>query len=81
MKLTSKELLTLISAMSELISVTSNQIATCPDEAEYAEALDEIEADLKGYQKLNHRLGVAYEKAMNKQNQARISAAILNEIK
>lgn len=77
MKLNSKDLLVLISAMSELISVTSNQIATCPDEAEYAEALDEIEADLKDYQKLSHKLEVAYDKAINKENQARIHAATM----
>lgn len=77
MKLKSKDLLVLINAMSELISVTSNQIATCPDEAEYAEALDEIETDLLGYQKLSHRLEVAYEKELHKKNQARIHAAIL----
>lgn len=79
MKLKSIDLLVLINAMSELISVTSNQIATCPDEAEYAEALDEIEADLKDYQKLSHKLEVAYEKELHKENQARIVKDILNQ--
>lgn len=79
MKLKSKDLLTLISAMSELISVTSNQIATCPDEPEFAEALDELEDDLKYYQKLSCRLEVAYDSAMDKENQARITKSILDQ--
>ena len=79
MKLKSKDLLVLINAMSKLFSVTTNQIAIYSEEAEYAEALDELEADLKDYQKLSHKLEVAYDKALNKENQARITKSILDQ--